>query len=602
MMKSQNLKTLELPHFLGNALRKKSENSAMIKSGEQPESESSPLFFESGWQNAGNRAYHHFESVQPKLEVSEPGDSFETEADEMASRALKKISLGGSGEGNAEVKKSVGLWPQTPVIQRKCESCEEEETLMRKSEAPVTQSKVTPGFQYKLRESKGAGKPLPEKVRTEMETGFGADFSQVRLHGDQESALLSTSIRAKAFTYGQNIYFNSGRMDFNSSSGRSLLAHELAHTLQQSGGKKGSVQRRSENEKPDILRELDPDCKEAFIVAANNELRNSWENGIGQKKETIIRDIERWIKAPIIGGRLFGRAGKAVNPVERDKCCATLDHYSIEVSDVSTPVEIIDNISPVHFQVRFTMGKLEPDPPGAYWMVNLVFEDKGKNCELDIDQIVREGKRSPLFFRMLRDLQPDQVNRPGMGSEPEAAEDRNEQQDVPVPFEIKQGIHDSWALGEGSWNKPEIELDQRMNEKDALIVLAEIMAMKLRKDKYQKLKDDYRALKNDAAPDDLEDLRKEFIHQNMLIDAEAEIETIKVKIDLGIATKEEKVQYHKFAMERNEDYDEAREPILRENTEAYADYKELLAKSARRSKKMGLFDTQEFYGKIFDGL
>jgi hypothetical protein len=76
--------------------------------------------------------------------------------------------------------------------------------------------------------SRGRGQPLPEGLRQQMESGFGADFSGVRVHQDGAADALSRSLNAKAFTTGSDIFFSSGAKGDNR-----ILAHELAHTVQQ---------------------------------------------------------------------------------------------------------------------------------------------------------------------------------------------------------------------------------------------------------------------------------------------------------------------------------------------------------------------------------
>lgn len=66
-----------------------------------------------------------------------------------------------------------------------------------------------------------------------MEAGFGADFGDVRVHTDPRADQLNTALQATAFTKGSDIYFRSGAYQPDTSSGRSLIAHELAHTVQQ---------------------------------------------------------------------------------------------------------------------------------------------------------------------------------------------------------------------------------------------------------------------------------------------------------------------------------------------------------------------------------
>ena len=67
-----------------------------------------------------------------------------------------------------------------------------------------------------------------------MEARFGVDFSAVRIHDDAADAHAARDLRAEAFTSGTDIVFGSGRYQPQSAAGRHLLAHELAHVVQQS--------------------------------------------------------------------------------------------------------------------------------------------------------------------------------------------------------------------------------------------------------------------------------------------------------------------------------------------------------------------------------
>jgi hypothetical protein len=68
-----------------------------------------------------------------------------------------------------------------------------------------------------------------------MELAFGADFEGVRLHTDSQADRLNSAINARAFTIGQDIFFAQGEYQPTNAFGCHLLAHELTHTLQQSG-------------------------------------------------------------------------------------------------------------------------------------------------------------------------------------------------------------------------------------------------------------------------------------------------------------------------------------------------------------------------------
>ena len=98
---------------------------------------------------------------------------------------------------------------------------------------------------------RGGGNLEPD-TRAFMEPRFGADFSGVRIHTDAHAAAMTRRFRAEAFTVGSDVYFAPGRYSTGSDQGRRLLAHELAHTLQQD---RSVLRRQSETGVADILDE-----------------------------------------------------------------------------------------------------------------------------------------------------------------------------------------------------------------------------------------------------------------------------------------------------------------------------------------------------------
>jgi len=84
-----------------------------------------------------------------------------------------------------------------------------------------------------LREQRNNGKTLSPEVQQEMGNAIGADFGSVRIHTDDKARAMSEDIGAQAFTHGNDVYFNSGRYDTESTKGKRLLAHELTHVVQQ---------------------------------------------------------------------------------------------------------------------------------------------------------------------------------------------------------------------------------------------------------------------------------------------------------------------------------------------------------------------------------
>lgn len=192
--------------------------------------------------------------VQTKLTVNEPGDRFEKEADAVADKVISR-----KAESPAFISRSVSPAPvqrdetEEPVgteeidalavtsIQRKCAACGAEDDDRHEAEGVQRQGESSPpavsdSLAQSIDRRKGSGSPMQSDTREFMESSMGADFSGVRIHNDQEAAGMSNSIRAQAFTIGQDIYFNANQYNPSSDSGKHLLAHELTHVMQQNSG------------------------------------------------------------------------------------------------------------------------------------------------------------------------------------------------------------------------------------------------------------------------------------------------------------------------------------------------------------------------------
>jgi hypothetical protein len=95
--------------------------------------------------------------------------------------------------------------------------------------------RVHPDVTTQISAQRGRGAPLPPAVREEMSSALGDAFSDVRIHTDSLASSLARSVEARAFTTGADIFFGRGEYSPGSGAGRSLLAHELAHVVQQRG-------------------------------------------------------------------------------------------------------------------------------------------------------------------------------------------------------------------------------------------------------------------------------------------------------------------------------------------------------------------------------
>ena len=100
--------------------------------------------------------------------------------------------------------------------------------------SPATAAKAPPAHAHVDAALSAPGRPLDAPARRRMEARFGYDFSCVRIHDDARAAATASSIDAAAFTVGSDIAFAPGRYDPRGPGGKQLLAHELAHVVQQS--------------------------------------------------------------------------------------------------------------------------------------------------------------------------------------------------------------------------------------------------------------------------------------------------------------------------------------------------------------------------------
>jgi len=217
-------------------------------------------------QTIGNRAVAHLlgsRRVQPKLRVGPPGDAYEQEADRMA----EAVARGGTGSEPPSLSAPRG------GVQRMCAECaeEEEKELRRK---PADTAAIPAGSEFSAADMPEGGAPLGQPVRSLMEPLFHSDFGGVRIHTGDRAAAAADKVRARAFTLGEEIVFGPGEYRPDTVAGRSLLAHELTHVVQQTGSASsaaGTVQRAVQEEAPVAEGPAPTPSAEAAPAAAGEE-------------------------------------------------------------------------------------------------------------------------------------------------------------------------------------------------------------------------------------------------------------------------------------------------------------------------------------------
>lgn len=113
-----------------------------------------------------------------------------------------------------------------------CQDCGEKKQLLRAARmgAPGKSPEVPPLVHDVLATP---GQPLSASARAFMEPRFKHDFGKVRVHTDERAAASARAVDALAYTVGQHIVFDQGQYQPDTPRGQHLLAHELAHTVQQ---------------------------------------------------------------------------------------------------------------------------------------------------------------------------------------------------------------------------------------------------------------------------------------------------------------------------------------------------------------------------------
>jgi Domain of unknown function (DUF4157) len=159
--------------------------------------------------------------IQAKLSVSSPHDLLELEADRVADEVMRMADPSHVG-------------PEPVMVARAAE--------------PSAANQAFGHLEAELG-GVGEGQPLAPETRAFFEPRFGRDFSHVQIHSGDPAARSAHALGALAYTVGDHVVFGENRYAPGSEAGKRLLAHELAHVVQQGGAAAPVVHRLS-----------DPDC------------------------------------------------------------------------------------------------------------------------------------------------------------------------------------------------------------------------------------------------------------------------------------------------------------------------------------------------------
>ena len=170
--------------------------------------------------------------VQRKLQVGPANDQYEREADQVASTIMRQVqspsTQNHTSDESVEQPTLQRLTPVTPSHLHR--------QVAQTDAIGMDGGEVGTEMATQIQRSRGSGQPLEANTRAKMESSFGRDFSNVKIHTNGEADQLNRAMNAHAFTTGQDLFFRQGAYAPNNAAGQKLIAHELTHVVQQGHG------------------------------------------------------------------------------------------------------------------------------------------------------------------------------------------------------------------------------------------------------------------------------------------------------------------------------------------------------------------------------
>jgi len=173
---------------------------------------------------------------ESKHEVSNSKSRSATPDKSRASRGEPKSSV-----GKPMLFRMLGPGASSgPILRRKCscegasEKCDSCSGDLQRAATASQANDTVPAIVHDVIGT--SGRPLDPSTRSYFELRFGHDLGAVRIHTDATAAKSAKSVNALAYTVGQHVVFGAGQYAQGTGEGRRVMAHELAHTIQQSKG------------------------------------------------------------------------------------------------------------------------------------------------------------------------------------------------------------------------------------------------------------------------------------------------------------------------------------------------------------------------------
>ena len=267
----------------------------------------------------------------------------------------------------------------------------------------------------------GNGQPLATNVRSRMESAFGVSFSNVRTHTDSKATGLSNRLNARAFTVGNHVSFGSGEYRPGTLLGDALIAHELAHTMQQAGAEQSVDKMEIGSER---YNQLEADADNTAIGAMSSLLINS---------KSLFKNVK--YSMPALRSGLKIQRCKTVN--EKPNPCTTR-------ATPASPVKTM-TIRPTYLWGGSTSGKFTSQVAYA----NNVFKPAGLEVKGGNVETVNEADTKTLLgTNALLNVSGNPPQKSSYTAEEKALLAKNSASNEVSLYYIKkmENISDAWAL------------------------------------------------------------------------------------------------------------------------------------------------------------
>jgi hypothetical protein len=274
-----------------------------------------------------------------------------------------------------------------------------------------------------------------------MESAFGYDFSRVRIHTDAKAAEISSGLNARAFTIGRDVAFASGEYQPSTLIGDALIAHELAHVVQQSGGLGSEVQYNNGSENIALEEDADISAIRAVMLAWGGA--KGAMKGIGKKAQSDLRSglrLQRCQAAPALalaGGGAAG-GGAAVAGTATVTGLTVAEGTALAVAAVGTAVVVEETVR----QSRRTEPSPEPRPGPRIepFPIPETDEDRRKGCT--VEEVEPSFGRYPCHSDFAKTFSG--TRREFLVTEPNGISVTFDAKRGPILYEVKTGY--GWIL------------------------------------------------------------------------------------------------------------------------------------------------------------